>query len=188
MIAGLKPYPEMKDSDLPWLGAIPSHWRLERAKWLFRKMDRPVQEGDDVVTCFRDGVVTLRKNRRVRGFTESLRRSATRVSAEGIWSSTRWTPSPGPLVLLTLTVRALRCTRCASPRLEWMRGTTRSFCARWRECSGFRRWREASGSARRISDLMTSLSSPCPSPQVTSRDGSRHSFVASTAVSAASFA
>ena len=35
-------------------------------------MDRPVRDGDEVVTCFRDGTVTLRKNRRTEGFTESL--------------------------------------------------------------------------------------------------------------------
>jgi type I restriction enzyme S subunit len=73
MINDLKPYPTMKDSGVPWLGEVPEHWRLKRAKWLFRKMSRPVDDSDDVVTCFRDGIVTLRKNRRVRGFTESLK-------------------------------------------------------------------------------------------------------------------
>lgn len=73
MIAGLKPYPAMRDSGVPWVGAVPEHWVMERAKWLFRKMDRPVRASDEVVTCFRDGRVTLRRNRRVRGFTESLR-------------------------------------------------------------------------------------------------------------------
>ena len=68
----LKPYPNYKDSAVQWLGKLPTHWEVERGKWLFRKMDRPVREGDGVVTCFRDGVVTLRSNRRVRGFTESL--------------------------------------------------------------------------------------------------------------------
>ena len=68
----LKPYPKMKDSGIEWLGEVPAHWGIERGKWLFSKMDRPVREADEVVTCFRDGVVTLRKNRRVRGFTESL--------------------------------------------------------------------------------------------------------------------
>ena len=68
----LKPYPAYKDSGVEWLGTVPAHWAIERGKWLFRKMDRPVREADEVVTCFRDGVVTLRKNRRVRGFTESL--------------------------------------------------------------------------------------------------------------------
>jgi type I restriction enzyme S subunit len=73
MIAHLKPYPKMKDSGVPWLGWVPAHWETERAKWLFRKMNRPVRDSDEVVTCFRDGTVTLRKNRRVRGFTESLK-------------------------------------------------------------------------------------------------------------------
>ena len=73
MISDLKPYPLMKDSGVPWLGEVPGHWQIERAKWLFRKMDRPVREQDEVVTCFRDGLVTLRKNRRIRGFTESLK-------------------------------------------------------------------------------------------------------------------
>jgi type I restriction enzyme S subunit len=59
--------------DIPWLSKIPSHWDTRKAKWLFTKMDRPVNEEDDVVTCFRDGTVTLRKNRRLRGFTESLK-------------------------------------------------------------------------------------------------------------------
>ena len=73
MIGELKPYPEMKDSGLPWLGKVPDHWDLERGKSLFRKVARPVREEDEVVTCFRDGTVTLRRHRRVRGFTESLK-------------------------------------------------------------------------------------------------------------------
>jgi type I restriction enzyme S subunit len=36
-------------------------------------MDRPVRDLDEVVTCFRDGVVTLRRRRRLRGFTESVK-------------------------------------------------------------------------------------------------------------------
>ncbi|MDM7917656.1 MAG: restriction endonuclease subunit S [Methanosarcina sp.] len=73
MIHNLKPYPAYKDSGVPWLGEVPEHWKFDRAKWLFQKMNRPVRSDDDVVTCFRDGVVTLRKNRRVSGFTESLK-------------------------------------------------------------------------------------------------------------------
>lgn len=69
----LAPYPEYKDSGVPWLGKIPAHWELHRGKWLFQKMERPVRPQDEVVTCFRDGTVTLRKLRRTRGFTESLK-------------------------------------------------------------------------------------------------------------------
>ena len=73
MIHNLKPYSARKNSGVPWLGEIPAHWETSRAKWLFRKMERPVKADDDVVTCYRDGVVTLRKNRRARGYTESLK-------------------------------------------------------------------------------------------------------------------
>lgn len=31
-LAGLKPYPAMKDSDLPWLGWVPEHWEVQRLK------------------------------------------------------------------------------------------------------------------------------------------------------------
>ena len=72
MITDLKPHSEYKESGLPWLGQVPRHWAQERAKWLFTKMDRQVGEDDGVVTCFRDGMVTLRKNRRLRGFTEAI--------------------------------------------------------------------------------------------------------------------
>ena len=73
MSSDLKPYPAYKDAGIEWLGEVPTHWAVERAKWLFQKMERPVREEDEVVTCFRDGVVTLRKNRRELGFTESLK-------------------------------------------------------------------------------------------------------------------
>ena len=62
----------LKPSSLPWLPHIPAHWHTERGKRLFTKMKRSVRDSDEVVTCFRDGVVTLRKNRRTEGFTESL--------------------------------------------------------------------------------------------------------------------
>jgi len=37
MTAGLKPYPEYKDSGLPWLGRVPDHWDMTRMKHLFRE-------------------------------------------------------------------------------------------------------------------------------------------------------
>jgi len=44
---------------------------VRRAKYLFNKGQRPVLEGGEIVTCFRDGEATLRKNRRLSGFTEA---------------------------------------------------------------------------------------------------------------------
>ena len=63
----------MKDSGVKWIGMIPEHWDLLRAKNIFERQFRPVRDCDEVVTCFRDGQVTLRKNRRIEGFTESLK-------------------------------------------------------------------------------------------------------------------
>ena len=56
---------------IPWVQTIPDHWEIHKAKNMFIKQNRSVHEDDEVVTCFRDGMVTLRKNRRVTGFTES---------------------------------------------------------------------------------------------------------------------
>jgi type I restriction enzyme S subunit len=72
MIDGLKPHSEYKDSGLPWVGVLPTHWKVERAKGRFKKLNRPIRPEDETVTCFRDGTVTLRKNRRLRGFTEAI--------------------------------------------------------------------------------------------------------------------
>ena len=69
----MKQYEKYKPSAIAWLGEIPEHWGINRAKTMFLKVSRPVEPNDDTVTCFRDGVVTLRKNRRTSGFTESLK-------------------------------------------------------------------------------------------------------------------
>ncbi|HFG1871878.1 TPA: restriction endonuclease subunit S [Vibrio cholerae] len=66
---GLDPNVPMKDSGVDWIGEIPEHWEVRRAKYIFKKENRPVRLEDDVVTCFRDGQVTLRTNRRTEGFT-----------------------------------------------------------------------------------------------------------------------
>ncbi|QRQ59804.1 restriction endonuclease subunit S [Sphingobacterium multivorum] len=66
-------YEKYKDSRIDWLGKIPVNWETEKGKWLFIKNERPVLADYDVITCFRDGEVTLRKNRREDGFTNSLK-------------------------------------------------------------------------------------------------------------------
>lgn len=68
---GLNPTAPTKDSGIEWMGDIPSSWKILRGKNVFVLLDRPTQESDEVITCFRDGEVTLRKNRREEGFTFS---------------------------------------------------------------------------------------------------------------------
>jgi len=53
-------------------GKLPFHWKTKKGKWIFQKKDRPTRPFDDVITCFRDGQVTLRKNRRTEGFTDAI--------------------------------------------------------------------------------------------------------------------
>lgn len=66
---GLNPDAEMKDSNIQWIGMIPAHWDCIRGKYILKYVQKPVREDDGVITCFRDGEVTLRSNRREDGFT-----------------------------------------------------------------------------------------------------------------------
>lgn len=68
---GVNPDVEMKDSGIEWIGEIPSTWNIIRGKYLLKYLQKPVKEDDGVITCFRDGEVTLRSNRREDGFTMS---------------------------------------------------------------------------------------------------------------------
>lgn len=66
---GLNPDAEMKDSGIQWIGMMPSHWDCIRGKYILKYIQKSVREDDGVITCFRDGEVTLRSNRREDGFT-----------------------------------------------------------------------------------------------------------------------
>ena len=62
---------EMKDSGIEWIGQIPKHWEILKGKYVLEYLQKPVKNDDGVITCFRDGEVTLRANRREDGFTLS---------------------------------------------------------------------------------------------------------------------
>ena len=69
---GLDPDVEMKESEIAWIVTVPTHWKISKIKYEIIPLSRPVKESDEVITCFRDGQVTLRKNRREEGFTVSF--------------------------------------------------------------------------------------------------------------------
>lgn len=69
---GLNPDVEMKRSEIAWVNTAPSHWTLSKIKYEIFPLQRPVYSDDLVMTCFRDGEVTLRQNRREDGFTVSF--------------------------------------------------------------------------------------------------------------------
>ena len=66
---GLNPDAEMKESGVPWIGKMPANWTCIKGKYILKYMQKPVKTDDGVITCFRDGEVTLRSNRREDGFT-----------------------------------------------------------------------------------------------------------------------
>ena len=66
-------YNEYKDSGVYFIPDIPNSWQVLKAKYLFKQEKREVCPEDEIVTCFRDGQVTLRKNRRTEGFTNSMK-------------------------------------------------------------------------------------------------------------------
>jgi len=70
---GLDPNVRLKASGVEWLGDVPEHWTLYRPKLLFRQVTLPKPANAEMVTCFRDGQVTLRRNRRTEGFTNAIK-------------------------------------------------------------------------------------------------------------------
>jgi type I restriction enzyme, S subunit len=64
MTADLQPYPEYKDSGLPWIGRIPSHWGLWRAKYLYREVDERSQTGEEELcsVSHKTGVTPRKEN------------------------------------------------------------------------------------------------------------------------------
>ncbi len=69
---GIRGEREMKDSGVEWIGEIPKEWKCQKLKYTIFPQNRPVFSTDEIITCFRDGIVTLRKNRREDGFTVSF--------------------------------------------------------------------------------------------------------------------
>ena len=60
MIAGLKPYPVMKESGVPWLGELPAHWEVKRGKGLFHCIDIRSSTGEEeLLTVSSDRGVVL---------------------------------------------------------------------------------------------------------------------------------
>ncbi|MDQ7837803.1 MAG: restriction endonuclease subunit S [Thermodesulfobacteriota bacterium] len=65
MTIRLVPYPEYKDSGLPWLGEIPNHWEVRRGKSVFKCIDVRSRSGDEelLTVSAKDGVVPRREKK-----------------------------------------------------------------------------------------------------------------------------
>lgn len=102
MIEGLKPYPSMKDSGLPWLGTIPAHWDIRRGKSLFQCIDiRSVTGEEELLTVSSERGVVPRSSATVTMF-----KAESYVGYKLCW--------PGDLVINSLWAwaRGLGVSRC----------------------------------------------------------------------------
>ena len=72
VIEGVRGQREMKECKIEWIAQIPSDWDECRIKDFVYPKDKEIFETDEIVTCFRDGEVTLRRKRREDGFTVSF--------------------------------------------------------------------------------------------------------------------
>ena len=69
---GLSSKIDIEETSIPWIKQKPKNWRLSKIKYEILPLFRPIKDTDEVITCFRDGQVTLRKNRREDGYTVSF--------------------------------------------------------------------------------------------------------------------
>ena len=69
MIEGLRPYAEYKESGLPWLGHVPAHWEVKRAKSIFQCIDQRSKTGkEELLTVSSARGVVARKTATVTMF------------------------------------------------------------------------------------------------------------------------
>lgn len=83
VINGISDQHNLKDTGVYYVPQIPSYWDIKKGKWLFKEEKREVKKDDEIVTCFRDGQVTLRKNRRTEGFTNAIQENGYQGIREG---------------------------------------------------------------------------------------------------------
>jgi type I restriction enzyme, S subunit len=66
---GLDPHAPLRASGIAWLGEIPAHWEIERARWLFRERDERSETGEEeLLTVSHLTGVTLRSEKDVNMF------------------------------------------------------------------------------------------------------------------------
>jgi len=66
---GLDPKTSFRDSCIPWIGEVPAHWEIERARWLFRERDqRSETGGEELLTVSHLTGVTPRAEKDVNMF------------------------------------------------------------------------------------------------------------------------
>lgn len=88
---GLHSGTPLRDSCIPWLGEIPKHWKVERAKWLFTERDIRSDTGDEVLLSVSHLTgVTSRAEKNVNMFMAESLEGYKRCEAGDLVINTLW--------------------------------------------------------------------------------------------------
>lgn len=88
---GLNPDTPLKDSGIPWLGMIPGHWEIERAKWLLPEIDERSETGEeDLLSVSHLTGVTLRSEKDVNMFMAESLEGYKKCKAGDLVINTLW--------------------------------------------------------------------------------------------------
>ena len=88
---GLNSVVASRDSGIPWLGHIPSHWKIERAKWLFTERDDRSECGnEELLSVSHLTGVTSRAEKNVNMFMAVSLEGYKRCEAGDLVINTLW--------------------------------------------------------------------------------------------------
>jgi type I restriction enzyme S subunit len=88
---GLDPQAPLRESGVPWLDTIPAHWRIERARWLFRERDQRSLTGEEeLLTVSHITGVTPRSEKDVNMFEAETTEGYKICAARDLVINTLW--------------------------------------------------------------------------------------------------
>ncbi len=88
---GLDPNAPMRDSGVPWIGEIPKHWEVERAKWLFKERDERTENDEgELLTVSHITGVTPRSEKEVNMFEAETTEGYKACKANDLVINTMW--------------------------------------------------------------------------------------------------
>lgn len=88
---GIDPSVKMKGSGIPWLGPVPEHWEIERAKWLFTERDIRSEFGEEeMLTVSHLTGVTPRAEKNVNMFMAESQEGSKICEAGDLVINTLW--------------------------------------------------------------------------------------------------
>ena len=89
---GLDPAAPMKDSGIDWIGQIPAHWEIKRAKFLFREINERSLEGEEeLLSVSHTTGVTSRSEKTINMFMAEDYTGAKLCQPGDIVFNTMWT-------------------------------------------------------------------------------------------------